>query len=230
MPAIHHWACRQAVGVGLRISKCKFVDTENLAQDFHQSCSYALSYVSAPPPPQPLDPYRPYEHGSSLTTAPPSSKSFSNVDHKLDSSAGSKSSVPATRRFKPRFSAETPALLPFVYFDHEHAAQRDGVIIPPLQQLITLATSTRIPAAHRSCLLTMKGSNNDKKLPAMRIVAHVFEIIHLLADQSSIQVLVDAVVKNECLADGLFDTAKGLCSLFAIEKKDELECVAKSNR
>jgi small subunit ribosomal protein S5e len=34
----------------------------------------------------------------------------------------------------------------------------------------------------------MKGSNNDKKLPAMRIVAHVFEIIHLLADQSSIQV------------------------------------------
>ncbi|KAJ7810669.1 ribosomal protein S5, partial [Mycena leptocephala] len=36
--------------------------------------------------------------------------------------------------------------------------------------------------------LTMKGSNNDKKLLAMRIVAHVFEIIHLLAGQSPIQV------------------------------------------
>jgi hypothetical protein len=103
MPAIYHWARRQAVGVGLRkgvfqmiwlrhltyhgrISKCKFIDTENLAQDFQQSCSCALSF-SAPPPPQPPDPYRPYEHGSSFITVPPSSKSFSSVDHKLDSSA-----------------------------------------------------------------------------------------------------------------------------------------------
>ncbi|KAJ7880487.1 hypothetical protein B0H13DRAFT_2345561 [Mycena leptocephala] len=196
MPAIHHWACRQAVGY-------KFVDTENLAHDFHQSCSYALSYVSAPPPPQPLNPYRPYEHGSSFATAPPSSKSFSNVDHKLDSSAGSKSSVPATRRFKPRY--------------------------------IPIFVDVDCPLTR----LTMKGSNNDK-LPAMRIVAHVFEIIHLLADQSSIQeqsagrpsiaCLCDVSTHRQCLADELFDTAKGLCSLYAIEKKDELECVAKSNR
>jgi small subunit ribosomal protein S5e len=36
----------------------------------------------------------------------------------------------------------------------------------------------------------MKGSNKHKKLLAIRIVAHVFEIIHLLAGQSPIQVCV----------------------------------------
>ncbi|CAE6414088.1 unnamed protein product [Rhizoctonia solani] len=44
--------------------------------------------------------------------------------------------------------------------------------------------------------LMMKGRNNGKKLMAVRIVAHAFEIIHLLSDQNPIQVLVDAVVNT----------------------------------
>jgi ribosomal protein S7 len=36
--------------------------------------------------------------------------------------------------------------------------------------------------------LMMKGRNNGKKLLAVRIVAHAFEIIHLLSDQNPIQV------------------------------------------
>merc|ERR1711974_253177 len=39
------------------------------------------------------------------------------------------------------------------------------------------------------------GRNNGKKLKAMRIVEHAFEIIHLLTDQNPMQVLVDAVIK-----------------------------------
>lgn len=42
----------------------------------------------------------------------------------------------------------------------------------------------------------MKGRNNGKKLLALRIVAHAFEIIHLLSDQNPIQVLVDAIVNT----------------------------------
>lgn len=44
--------------------------------------------------------------------------------------------------------------------------------------------------------LMMKGRNNGKKLLAVRIVAHSFEIIHLLTDQNPIQVLVDAIVNT----------------------------------
>jgi small subunit ribosomal protein S5e len=39
----------------------------------------------------------------------------------------------------------------------------------------------------------MHGRNNGKKLMAVRIVKHAFEIIHLLTDQNPIQILVDAV-------------------------------------
>ena len=35
--------------------------------------------------------------------------------------------------------------------------------------------------------LMMKGRNNGKKLLALRIVSHAFEIIHLLTDQNPIQ-------------------------------------------
>ncbi|KAF5566947.1 40S ribosomal S5 protein [Fusarium phyllophilum] len=38
------------------------------------------------------------------------------------------------------------------------------------------------------------GRNNGKKLMAVRIVAHAFEIIHLMTDQNPIQVAVDAIV------------------------------------
>jgi small subunit ribosomal protein S5e len=42
--------------------------------------------------------------------------------------------------------------------------------------------------------LMMHGRNNGKKLKAVRIVKHAFEIIHLLTDQNPIQVLVQAVI------------------------------------
>ncbi|RUS33974.1 40S ribosomal protein S5 [Jimgerdemannia flammicorona] len=44
--------------------------------------------------------------------------------------------------------------------------------------------------------LMMKGRNNGKKLMAVRIVKHAFEIIHLLTDQNPIQVLVDAIINT----------------------------------
>ena len=40
----------------------------------------------------------------------------------------------------------------------------------------------------------MNGRNNGKKLLAVRIVKHAFEIIYLLTDQNPIQVTVDAIV------------------------------------
>ena len=46
------------------------------------------------------------------------------------------------------------------------------------------------------CSLMMHGRNNGKKLMAVRIVKHCFEIIHLLTDQNPIQVLVEAVINS----------------------------------
>ena len=40
----------------------------------------------------------------------------------------------------------------------------------------------------------MNGRNNGKKLMAVRIVKHAFDIIHLLTDSNPIQILVDAIV------------------------------------
>ena len=44
----------------------------------------------------------------------------------------------------------------------------------------------------------MKGRNNGKKLLAVRIVAHAFEIIHLLTDQNPIQVCPYILSLIEC--------------------------------
>jgi small subunit ribosomal protein S5e len=44
--------------------------------------------------------------------------------------------------------------------------------------------------------LMMHGRNNGKKLMAVRIVKHAFEIIHLLTDQNPIQVIVDAIINS----------------------------------
>merc|ERR1712137_518516 len=41
--------------------------------------------------------------------------------------------------------------------------------------------------------IMMHGRNNGKKLMAVRIVRHAFEIIHLLTGNNPLQVLVDAV-------------------------------------
>jgi small subunit ribosomal protein S5e len=44
------------------------------------------------------------------------------------------------------------------------------------------------------CSMMRYGRNNGKKLMAVRIVKHSFEIIHLLTDQNPVQVYVDAVI------------------------------------
>jgi len=44
--------------------------------------------------------------------------------------------------------------------------------------------------------LMMHGRNNGKKLLAIRIVEHAFEIIHLLSDKNPIQILVDAIINS----------------------------------
>jgi len=44
--------------------------------------------------------------------------------------------------------------------------------------------------------LMMHGRNNGKKLMAVRIVKHAFEIIHLLTDKNPIQIAVDAIVNS----------------------------------
>lgn len=41
----------------------------------------------------------------------------------------------------------------------------------------------------------MKGRNNGKKLMAVRIVAHAFEIIHLLTDQNPVQVRLVVAIR-----------------------------------
>ena len=47
-----------------------------------------------------------------------------------------------------------------------------------------------------SSSLMMHGRNNGKKLMAVRITQHAFEIVHLLTDQNPIQVLVDAIING----------------------------------
>ena len=42
----------------------------------------------------------------------------------------------------------------------------------------------------------MHGRNNGKKLLAVRIAKHCFEIIHLMTDQNPLQVLVDAIINS----------------------------------
>merc|ERR1712100_382184 len=42
--------------------------------------------------------------------------------------------------------------------------------------------------------IMMHGRNNGKKVMAVRIVKHAFEIIHLLTDQNPVQVYVEAVI------------------------------------
>ncbi|CAJ0927472.1 unnamed protein product, partial [Mesorhabditis belari] len=44
--------------------------------------------------------------------------------------------------------------------------------------------------------LMMHGRNNGKKLMAVRIVKHAFEIIHLMSGENPVQVLVNAVINS----------------------------------
>merc|ERR1719223_1392633 len=55
---------------------------------------------------------------------------------------------------------------------------------------------TQCPIVERLvCSMMSHGRNNGKKLLAIRIVKHAFEIIHLLTGKNPLQVFVDAVMK-----------------------------------
>ncbi|KAH3762624.1 Ribosomal protein S5/S7, eukaryotic/archaeal [Pelomyxa schiedti] len=45
--------------------------------------------------------------------------------------------------------------------------------------------------------LMFHGRNNGKKLLAVRVVKHAFEVIHLMTDKNPLQILVDAII-NSC--------------------------------
>eukprot|EP01026_Neomeris_dumetosa_P044243 TRINITY_DN37239_c0_g1_i4.p1 TRINITY_DN37239_c0_g1~~TRINITY_DN37239_c0_g1_i4.p1 ORF type:complete len:277 (-),score=40.39 TRINITY_DN37239_c0_g1_i4:140-853(-) len=45
-----------------------------------------------------------------------------------------------------------------------------------------------------ACSLMMHGRNNGKKVMAVRIIKHAFDIINLMADQNPLQVLVSAII------------------------------------
>merc|ERR1712098_416911 len=47
-----------------------------------------------------------------------------------------------------------------------------------------------------ACSLMMHGRNNGKKLMAVRIVKHAFEIIHLLTGENPLQVVVNAIINS----------------------------------
>lgn len=49
--------------------------------------------------------------------------------------------------------------------------------------------------------LMMHGRNNGKKMMAVRIVKHAFEIVHLVTGENPVQVLVDAIVNGGARED-----------------------------
>ncbi|KER20138.1 hypothetical protein CRM22_001396 [Opisthorchis felineus] len=51
------------------------------------------------------------------------------------------------------------------------------------------------------CSLMMHGRNNGKKLKALNILKHTFEIIHLLSGENPIQVLVNAILNSGARED-----------------------------
>lgn len=56
---------------------------------------------------------------------------------------------------------------------------------------------SQCPIVERLVNALMKhGRNNGKKMMAIRIVQHTFEIIHLLTDKNPLQVLVDAIINT----------------------------------
>jgi len=49
--------------------------------------------------------------------------------------------------------------------------------------------------------LMFQGRNSGKKLKAVRILKHAFEIIHLLTDQNPLQILVQAIINSGARED-----------------------------
>jgi len=65
--------------------------------------------------------------------------------------------------------------------------------------------------------LMRKGRNNGKKLMAVRIVQHAFEIINLVTEQNPIQVLVDAINNTSPREDSARTTRGGAATRMSVD-------------
>jgi small subunit ribosomal protein S5e len=76
----------------------------------------------------------------------------------------------------------------------------------------------RCPVAERLVVCLMfHGRNGGKKLTAVRIVKHAFEIIHLMTDTNPIQVLVNAIVNAGPREDSTRVGAAGIVRRQAVD-------------
>merc|ERR1712048_152732 len=78
-------------------------------------------------------------------------------------------------------------------------ALEDYIAVKPKYAVYVPHTAGRYQAKRfrkAQCPLMMHGRNNGKKLMAVRMVKHTFDIIHLLTDQNPIQIVVDAVINS----------------------------------
>lgn len=106
---------------------------------------------------------------------------------------------PTTLHLRASFDSSSahPDSLSFPLPPHVHRSSSGSSAFPhPLRSSHPLTRLLSVVVHRLVNSLMMKGRNNGKKLMAVRIVAHAFEIVHLLTDQNPIQVLVDAIINT----------------------------------
>ncbi|OON16193.1 ribosomal protein S7 [Opisthorchis viverrini] len=78
----------------------------------------------------------------------------------------------------------------------------DEVSVSDLSLTVKRFRKAQCPLIERVCCsLMMHGRNNGKKLKALNILKHTFEIIHLLSGENPIQVLVNAILNSGARED-----------------------------
>ncbi|TNV77278.1 hypothetical protein FGO68_gene14534 [Halteria grandinella] len=78
--------------------------------------------------------------------------------------------------------------------------------------------------------LMMKGRNNGKKQMAIRIVKQALELVALQTGENPLQILIDAISNGGAREDSTRIGSGGVVRRQAVDKKDEIERVAKGNR
>jgi ribosomal protein uS7 len=82
--------------------------------------------------------------------------------------------------------------------------------------------------------IMMHGRNNGKKIMAVRIVKHAFEIVNLLTDENPIQQLVNAIINASPREDStrigsgnkeIYENGAALC--FSVVSLQVVSCVVK---
>merc|ERR1712146_35663 len=112
-----------------------------------------------------------------------------------------------TRRPEAREAADDRATMAYEDEAVSDMALEDYIAVKPKYAVYVPHTAGRYqakrfrkaqcPITERlACSLMMHGRNNGKKLMAVRMVKHTFDIIHLLTYQNPIQIVVDAVINS----------------------------------